>query len=84
MRDLSAGKLFIETFAWVGVTLILMAYALVSFDVIESDSIPFQLMNLIGAAGIASVSLLKRVFQSVVLNVIWSLIAFVAIIRIVA
>lgn len=83
MRRFVAGNSFFELFAWYGVVAILVAYALVSFDVLESDSITFQMMNLTGALGIAAVSLLKRVFQSVVLNVIWSLIALVAILNII-
>lgn len=72
----------IEVFAWVAVVVILAAYALVSFDVIVSDGIPFQLMNLIGGAGIAAISYTRRVFQPTVLNTTWALIALVAIVRI--
>ena len=82
LRELSAPKAAIELFAWIGVTVILTAYAVVSFDVLASDSITFQLSNLIGAAGIASISFLRRVFQPLVLNTTWAVIALVAIIRI--
>lgn len=83
MRKYFLGRNVLELFAWYGVVGILIAYAFVSFNVLESDSIPFQALNLTGALGIAAVSLLKGVFQSVVLNVVWSLIALVAIINIV-
>ncbi len=73
----------IEIFAWVAVVVILVAYGLVSFEVIVSNGIPFQLMNLIGAAGIAAISFTRRVFQPTVLNTTWAVIALVAIIRIV-
>tara|TARA_B100000686_G_C16574597_1_gene854750 strand:+ start:230 stop:484 length:255 start_codon:yes stop_codon:yes gene_type:complete len=82
MQENSLGKQLIEIFAWIGVTIILLAYALVSFDIIASNSIGYQLLNLIGATGIASISVIKRVFQSVVLNCIWAVIAFVAIMKI--
>ena len=82
LREMSPAKAAIEVFAWIGVTVILIAYALLSFDVIESDSITFQLSNLIGAAGIASISFLRQVFQPLVLNTTWAVIALVAIIRI--
>jgi len=78
----SVGTTIIEAFAWVAVVVILVAYALVSFDQLESDGIPFQLMNLIGAAGIATISFVRRVFQPTVLNATWAVIALVAIVRI--
>ncbi|MGI9657697.1 MAG: CBU_0592 family membrane protein [Gaiellaceae bacterium] len=78
----SAATSVIEAFAWVAVVVILVAYALVSFDQLESDGIPFQLMNLIGAAGIATISFARRVFQPTVLNATWAVIALVAIVRI--
>ena len=79
----SAGVLFIEVFAWIAVVVILASYALVSFDILKSDSLAFQLMNLIGAAGIATISFTRRVFQPTVLNTTWAVIALVAIIRII-
>ena len=83
MRGKSLRRQAIELFAWVGVSIILVAYALVSFDALESDSIAFQLMNLIGAAGIAAISFVNRVFQPTVLNATWAVIALVAIVKIV-
>jgi hypothetical protein len=82
-KERSAGLLFIEAFAWVAVVVILIAYALVSFDILEADGLAFQLMNLIGAAGIATISFTRRVFQPTVLNTTWAVIALVAIIRII-
>ena len=83
MRGRSVRRQAIEIFAWLGVTIILIAYGLVSFDALAADSIPFQLMNLIGAAGIAAISFVNRVFQPTVLNATWAVIALVAIINIV-
>lgn len=84
MSERSIRRQAIEIFAWIGVTVILVAYALVSFDALEADSIPFQLMNLVGAAGIAAISFVNRVFQPTVLNATWAIIALVAIVKIVA
>ena len=77
------GRRLREAFGWYGVAVILLAYALVSFDAIEVDSLAYQVMNLTGAFGIVAVSLVKRVFQSVVLNLVWAAIAAIAIIRVV-
>jgi hypothetical protein len=72
-----------ELFAWYGVAAILIAYALVSFDLIASDSLVYQLLNATGAAGVMIIAYVRRAYQPVVLNFVWALIAVVAIIRIV-
>jgi hypothetical protein len=72
-----------ELVGWYGVAALLLAYALVSFDVFESDSSPYQLLNLTGAAGVATISFVKRTYQPGVLNSIWSIIALIALIQIV-
>ena len=72
-----------EVAGWYGILAILVAYLLVSFDVIATGSLVFQVLNLTGAAGIIAISLHKRVVQSVILNVVWVCIALVAIVRII-
>jgi hypothetical protein len=72
-----------ELFAWYGVAAILIAYALVSFDLIASDSLVYQLLNATGAAGVMIIAYVRRAYQPVVLNFVWALIAVVAIVRIV-
>lgn len=73
---------FIEIFGWYGTIAIVLAYALVSFSVLSADSIWYQLLNGTGAVGIVVVSLHKRAYQPGVLNIIWTLIAVLAIINI--
>ena len=70
-----------EIAGWYGMLAILAAYLLVSFDVVASSSLAFQLLNLSGAIGIIVISLHKRVVQSVVLNIVWVVIALAAIAR---
>lgn len=70
-------------FAWYGVAAILVAYALVSFDLLDSDSLTYQLLNATGAAGVMIISFVRRAYQPVVLNFTWTLIAVIAILRIV-
>ena len=71
----------IEIYGWVGTIFIIAAYALVSFSLISSDSIAYQLLNLFGALGIVFSSYVKRNMQPVILNVFWGLIALIAIIN---
>lgn len=72
-----------ETVGWYGTGAIITAYALVSFGVLQAESLGFQLLNLTGAAGIIVISSLRGVKQSVVLNGFWAIIALVAILSMV-
>jgi hypothetical protein len=72
----------IEIFGWYGIVAIIGSYALISFGQLSADSYIYQLLNGTGALGIAIVSYRKKVLQSAVLNAIWTLIAVIAIIRI--
>lgn len=74
-------KVLVETAGWYGMLAIVGAYALVSFEVLDNDSAVYQLLNLTGAMGISLISWSKRAVQPTALNVIWTLIAAVALIR---
>ncbi|MEK7477742.1 MAG: hypothetical protein AAB645_00025 [Patescibacteria group bacterium] len=69
-----------EGLGWYGMIAIVLAYCLNSFGLILSSSFTYQILNLTGAIGIVVVSLLKKAYQPAVLNIIWSVIAFIAII----
>ena len=71
-----------EIAGWYGTAAILLAYTLVSFDIVMSDSVWFQLLNLTGALGIIAIALHKKVKSSVVLNIVWSGIAIIALAKI--
>jgi hypothetical protein len=68
-------------FGWYGVLAILLAYLLVSFNVVTAKSLGYQVLNLTGALGIVIEALSKKDAQPVVLNSIWAIIAIAAIIR---
>lgn len=74
----STKKIYMEIVGWYGAFAILLAYALVSFKMIEADSAIYQLLNLTGAIGIIIVSVIGRVYQPAVLNAFWAVIAIVA------
>lgn len=76
-------KTFIEIFGWFGTLLVLIAYGLSSFAILDHESIIFQSMNLVGALGIGAISFYKKAYQPAWLNVAWGLIAIMALIRIV-
>jgi len=74
-------KKLIELYGWYGMAAIVLAYALASFSVIEATGLTFQILNATGALGIVLVSFSKKAYQPGVLNIIWTLVAILAIAR---
>ncbi|MGH7218367.1 MAG: CBU_0592 family membrane protein [Candidatus Microsaccharimonas sp.] len=74
--------LIAEIAGWYGALAILTGYALVSFNLVDSGGLAFQLLNLTGATGIFIISVVKHVGQSIVLNVFWAAVAIIAIFNI--
>lgn len=77
-------KLIEDILGWYGVLAILLAYGLLSFKVIESDMLAYQLLNLTGAVGLVIIAASRKDTQPVVLNLVWATVALVAIVRIAA
>jgi multidrug transporter EmrE-like cation transporter len=73
---------FIEWYGWCGMILIILAYVLVSFYVIEVSNVWYQILNGVGALGIVLVSFYKKNYQPAVLNIIWTVVAVIAILKI--
>lgn len=76
-------KIITEIIGWYGTVAILLAYALVSFKVLSSNSFMYQILNLTGAIGIMTISIVKKAQQPAVLNAVWAIIALVAIISLI-
>ena len=64
---------------WYGTVTIVLAYFLVSFNVLNSSSLAYQLLNLTGSLGIVYITFKDKSKQAMVLNIIWAIIALVAI-----
>jgi len=71
----------IELYGWYGTFAIILAYFLVSFSIISTTNIWYQILNLTGALGIVLVSFKKNNYQPGVLNIIWTIIALIAIVK---
>ena len=76
-------KKLVDIYGWCGMTAIVVAYALVSFSVIKPEGLTYQILNGAGALGIVLISFVKRAYQPAILNLIWTIIAAVAIVKIV-
>jgi len=70
-----------EIIGWYGTFVTILAYALVSFGYLSSMAVSYQILNLIGAFGILHISLKKKVYQSTAVNIIWGIIALIAIVN---
>lgn len=75
----SDSNTLIEVAGWAAILCLLVAYGLVTAKIVTPESIAFQLLNLAGAVGLGAISWKKRVYQGVVLNIVWGLVGIVAI-----
>ena len=64
-------KLAVEVIGWTGAVLILGAYALLSAGKLRAESVTYQLMNMLGAAGFVVNSGWNGALPSAAMNVIW-------------
>jgi len=70
-----------EFLGWYGACVILLAYGLSSFNILSPKDTLYQILNGTGAFGIAYVSFKRRAYQPALLNVVWFLIALLALLR---
>jgi len=64
-------KIAVEVIGWCGAALILGAYALLSAGRVRVESLTYQLMNIVGAAGFIVNSGWNGALPSAALNVVW-------------
>lgn len=68
---------------WYGMGAVLIAYALISLNVLQSNNLTYQLLNLTGAVGLVIAALTKKDYPPAILNIIWSIVAIVALVGLV-
>lgn len=71
--------LLIELAGWGGMTLALLAFALVSFGKVKGTSLTYQGINLASCVGLGVNGFSHGAWPSVGLNVIWAMIGIAAI-----
>ena len=64
-------KLAVEMIGWAGALLILLSYALLSAGKLRAESLTYQSMNILGAAGFLVNSGWHGALPSAVLNLVW-------------
>lgn len=70
-----------QLFAWIGTTLILAAYFFTTVGLMTQSDPVYHGLNLLGAVGIISITLPKKIYQSVFLNAVWAITALVGLIK---
>lgn len=81
IKHLSKSELA-ETLGWIGAVAILGSYALLSLGIIDGNAIAYHLLMLTGSAGLAIITYRHRAFQSFIVNTAFSILAVMAIVRI--
>ena len=72
----------VEIAGWGGAVLILLAYLLLSAGRLTGQSLTYQVMNVVGAAGFVINGWWHGALPSAVLNVLWLMIGAIASLRI--
>ena len=75
---MSAVQIAVELVGWLGALLILLAYLLLSAGKLTGQSLIYQGMNVVGAAGFVINGWWHGAIPSAALNVLWLLIGAVA------
>ncbi|MEP7129722.1 MAG: hypothetical protein ABI770_01190 [Sphingomicrobium sp.] len=75
---MSPVDLAVEVVGWAGAVLILLGYLLITTGKLTGQSLLYQAINVLGAAGFAINGWWHRALPSTALNVIWLLIGVIA------
>ncbi len=75
-------KIVTEAIGWTGAAASLSAFSLNSLNVIESQSIAYLFLNILGCLFLITYAVFKKAYASWVLNSIWLLITVVAFIKV--
>ena len=68
---MNAEQIAVEVVGWAGAVLILLAYLLLSAGRLTGQSLTYQAMNVLGAAGFVINGWWHRALPSAVLNILW-------------
>lgn len=67
--------IWFDAIGWIGATLLLMAYAMISSKKLEPDSTAYQLLNVIGSVLLVANTIFYRAYPSSFVNLVWAGIA---------
>ena len=70
-----------EIIGWIGMLLIVSAFASINFGLVAVENIWYQLANAVGAAALIYNTLKTGAYPVTLLNIVWLLVALVAIVN---
>jgi hypothetical protein len=82
LPDWDLARWLVEIAGWGGALLILLAYLLLSAGRLSGQSLAYQAMNVIGAAGFVVNGWWHQALPSATLNILWLMIGLIASIQI--
>ncbi len=78
MAVLIKNKMLIITIAgWIGMALILVSYLLITTRQLSPNSMVYQIINIVGAAGVVSDSIVGGAWPSAIFFMIWGCMAII-------
>lgn len=72
--------LIAEIAGWIGAASLLSGYLLISNHIITSNDLIYHLLNLVGACGLIVIALTKKLYQLILINTVWMIVAVAALI----
>lgn len=73
--------ILIDSVGWVGSVMVVLAYALNMYKKMASDSVVYYLLNIVGSACLIVNTIYHHAIPSAVVNIIWVIIALIALVR---
>ncbi|MBS1664807.1 MAG: hypothetical protein JST68_27420 [Bacteroidetes bacterium] len=73
--------ILIDSIGWIGSIMVVLAYALNMYGKMASDSVVYYVLNIAGSACLIVNTIYHHAIPSAVVNVIWVVIALVALVR---
>ena len=77
-------QLLIDIIGWTGSVMVIAAYGLNSYQKIQSDSVGFLLLNLVGGIALIIYSVYYTAYANTFINVVWVIIAIPALIKLIS
>ena len=69
---------------WIGAAIILAAYCLVSFEILNGGDLTYQAMNISGAGLMMILAIARSARPSIVVNAVWVIIGIIAVVNIIS
>lgn len=73
---------FSQVVGWIGATLVVLAYVLVSSRKVKGHDKSYQVMNLVGALGVGINAFHQEAWPSFAIQIVWGLVAIATLLKV--